>query len=478
MAVLLSLTAGFSLILAGGGIACLLAPRGWTWIAVEAAAVALLLGAAYIGLTVFALGLVLSGLALQLTVLAGAVTLAGVGAFAVRRRVLKIERHRPTALESAAWLVVLAQLGFAAWITFYRSGLGWDGLVNWEMKAHLACLNNGSPPLVYFQNTAWQLTHPSYPWLVPSLQTWLYLWLGECNQSLGKLVPLMFCVAAVGLLYAGAVRLAGSRLSGLLAAMLLFCIPLVLSGEGSATSGYADFPLGVAYLGAGVYLLSYARTQQTRVLGLVGEMSILLVWTKAEGAILLGCIGAVLCFYLWRTKAAKRDTWITAAALALLPGVLVYGAWRVFLTMNQTAPAGEFLPVSAETLAANIGRVNLIAAHWRGMSTNWGTWGVFWPFLLGACLLIALRPRGIPRGMLALLVLPLAVYSASFIFSAWGDPADHIASALDRLALQVAPLGALTIALALNNLLRLAEASPQRREVDSTAQAAHPDRAS
>lgn len=470
--------AGVSLILAGGGIACLLAPPGWTWIAVEAAAVALLLGAAYISLAVFAVGLVLSGVALQFTVLAGAAALAGAGAYVGRRHGLKIERHRPTAVEVAAWLVVLAQLGFAAWIAFYRSGLGWDGLVNWEIKGHLACVNNGSPPLAYFQNPAWQLTHPGYPWLVPGLQTWLYLWALECNQSLAKAVPLLFSVAVVGLLYAGGVRLAGSRLIGLLAAMLLFCIPLTLLGEGSATSGYADFPLGVAYLGAAIYLLVYVRTQQARVLSFVSAMSVLLVWAKLEGAILLGCIAALLAFYRWQARPAYRGPRWAAPLLVLLPSLLVLTAWRVFLAFNQTPATLEFLPVSMTTFATNISRVSLIAAYWREMSTNWSAWGIFWPFLLLACGVVALNARGLPRGILALLALPLAVYSASFIFSAWGDPQDHIASALDRLALQVAPLAALTIALALNNVLRLSESSRQRQKDGRRTRPARPDRAS
>ncbi|MFN8473305.1 MAG: hypothetical protein U0822_14040 [Anaerolineae bacterium] len=423
----------------------------------------LLLGAGYVSLASFSLGLALSGTQLRMAVLAGAGALAGVGIAVARRRALKVERHRPTPLELVAWVVVLAQLGFVGWLAFYRSDLGWDGLVNWELKAHLACLNNGSPPLLYFQDATWARTHPTYPWLIPGVELWLYLWAGECNQSLAKIGPFLFSIAAVGLLYSGGVRLAGSRLTGLLAAVLLFCIPLVLLGEGSATSGYADFPVGVAYLGACVYLLSYFRSRQMGILGLVGAISVLLVWAKAEGAILLACLGMVLALCLLRDKSADQRTWLTAGTLALLPGVTVYAAWAVFLKVNQTPPPTEFLPMTLSTLISNISRLGAVAAYWRTMVTDWPTWGAFWPFLLGACVIVVLTAPRLPRFILALLALPLATYSGIFIFSAWSNPTDHINSALGRLVLQVAPLGALTIALALSQLPRLGEVRLWRR---------------
>ncbi|MFN8485728.1 MAG: hypothetical protein U0768_22020 [Anaerolineae bacterium] len=458
MVSLLPVVAIFALITAGVGLAGLVTPRGWTWSAAEGLAVALMLGATFVSLAVFVIGFTLRGVALQLAVLSAAAALGLAGIAVGRRRQGKVHVARPTPGELAAWVVVLAQLGGAAWLAFYRSDLGWDGLVNWELKAHLACLNNGSPPLAYFQDSTWVRTHPTYPWLVPGIETWLYLWAGQCSQSLAKLAPFLFCAAAVGLLYAGGVRLAGSRLTGLLAAILLFCIPLVLIGEGSATSGYADFPVGVAYLGAAIYLLAYIRTRQRGILGLVGAMTVPLVWGKAEGAILLACLGLVLAVHLLRDHGASLSIRLTDASLALLPGLVVYGAWLGFLKLNQTPPPTEFLPMTVSTFAANIGRLGDVAAYWQTMVKDWPTWGAFWPFLLAACIVVVLGARGVPRGILALLGLPLAAYSTIFVFSSWADPTDHIQSSLGRLALQIAPLGALTIALALNHLPRLGKA--------------------
>src|SRR5260370_42705527 len=102
-------------------------------------------------------------------------------------------------------------------------------------------------------------------------------------------------------------------------------VPPAIIGAGSATSGYADFPLAAIYLCCAVQVLEYWRTSDAGVLPLLGITAALLPWTKMEGSILLACIALAVI-----PNAIRRRQW-TGLAWALTPGVVVACGWSLFL---------------------------------------------------------------------------------------------------------------------------------------------------
>jgi hypothetical protein len=113
-------------------------------------------------------------------------------------------------------------------------------------------------------------------------------------------------------------------------------------------------------------------------------------------------------------------------------------------------PVQDFRPVSLSLLSSNSYRLGPILRSLFAEATAISKWNLLWLVTLAALLCIAVRYRGRDAWLIAVcIVLPIALYSCTYFFSAWPDYDQHIISSLPRLLLDVAPLTMLAIALAL-----------------------------
>jgi hypothetical protein len=143
--------------------------------------------------------------------------------------------------------VLVVEIAIVFYLSFIRT-LGWDGLLNWEIKARYAFDNNGVLPPTYLADSSRVFSHQEYPLAVPFTQLWLYFWLGQANQFWAKIVFPMFYASGSILLAALAIRLGARLWLGLVAAICLFFIPQISVSDGGAVIGYIDFPISVFYL--------------------------------------------------------------------------------------------------------------------------------------------------------------------------------------------------------------------------------------
>src|SRR5262249_49330942 len=156
----------------------------------------------------------------------------------------------------------------------------WDGLFNWESKARVAFLNDGAIPL-HFYGPGYVFLHKAYPPLVPVLEAWIYGFLGREDQSMAKWIGPYFYLAVLLLLISVARRTRCKDWSAILVIVPCLLVPALVLGEGSATSGYADFPLAAIYLCAVLHLTAYWQTGSLGSARLAGIASMLLVFTKS-----------------------------------------------------------------------------------------------------------------------------------------------------------------------------------------------------
>src|SRR4051794_26300973 len=221
----------------------------------ECGALAWFFGGGVVSVLVGGGGLLMSAYALQVSVTGAAVALCVAGVSSARSSCVCWFFPKPrNAVEWILTSVIALQILVMLYGAFGH-GLGWDGLLNWEVKARYAFLNGGVLPPAYFSSETHVITHPAYPLLIPLTELWLYLWMGEANQFWIKLIfPLYYAAGAI-LLAITARHLTNSRWPGLLAAVLFFFIPFLSTAPGSATGGYADVPLSVLYLATTSYLL-------------------------------------------------------------------------------------------------------------------------------------------------------------------------------------------------------------------------------
>jgi hypothetical protein len=448
---LFAIALGF-LLLAGYGAASLLTRCRQTP-GLELLSLSVLCGAAVISLLSFGLGFFVSGRPLRWMVAVVAVVLAVV---AIARR----ERAKTDRLIDRKWDwlmigVLLIQCLLIAWVSV-RLALGYDGLILWETKARLLFLNGGVMPLDYYRDST-KFFGTNYPLLLPLTEVWFYGWIGRQHQGLIKLVSPLFYLAGVGLLYVHAARLSGRRWCGFLSAALFFFTPCVAL---RVSAGEADFPLGVFYLAAVVYLLEYWRTNDSVALRLVAALVAVLPWVKQDGSILMLCLIGLAAI-----KAVTRRDW-KAIGIVTAPGVLVWGGWELFLKFVHVSTATVFLPVTPHTLWSNLDRSPVIAQYVMREMTNWQSWSLLW--FIPILLLLRLKDkelRSLTAISLITIYLPISLYAGIYIFSAWTPFTLHIEASLSRLMLQLSLAAALMIGLAIPNHSRQV-ASEQKREDD------------
>lgn len=400
---------------------------------------AFLFGSAVISISLFILGWLLSGLMLRMSVCAICLLLGTAGFSRWRRSGALIRPLSVGVSDSLFALVLLVQIGFVCWLSA-RSALLWDGLFNWEIKAQLAWQNGGRLPLEYFSSSFLKWSHPEYPLLLPLTEAWIFGWLGAAHQGMIKLLFPFFYVAMTGLLAAGGGKISLHRRAIWALVMLPFFIPLMIFREGSLTSGYADFPLAVAYLAAVLWLADYWRTGEPGALRLMGCVSALLPWIKQEGAALWFCLSLLAAL-----QAAPRRQW-RALLVALLPGAVMIIAWMLFVRFARAPVGQDYLPLTFATLGANLHRIPVIAEALFRELLDLRHWSLLWPGLALASFGLRDAPRRKVMSAFGLAVaLPLIIYLAIYLFISEQSKSlnDHLAASLPRLLLHLAPIALL-----------------------------------
>jgi hypothetical protein len=438
---LLALLAAIGTILFfGAGIAAILLARNRSLNLFECACLAWPLGVASVSMALWILGSIASGAVLQALVTALAV-LAGVAGWRiVLRSGARLTIPKPeTWIEYLLLAIVLTQVA----TIFYACGkhtLGWDGLLVWELKARIAFLTKGFLPASYFADQGRAFSHPDYPLAIPFTQLWLYLWMGEANQFWAKIIFPVFYAAGVGLLGLLGSRLTGRRWIGYGLAASLYFVPQVSVTTGSVLVGYADFPLGVFYLGTVGYLLCCLTRTPGASFSIFATFLAFLPWIKKEGAILwlvAALAGAVVVVIRHKPR---------LALFALLPGLGVILIWRAFLRVVHATPTLDVLPLTIETVRSNLGRLPSIYHVVLIEASTVSHWGIFWLVAAAALSYLVWRWRELPCSLLLWTILvPLCLYSFTYVFSAWHVYLDHVSSSISRLMMQVVPAAWLAI---------------------------------
>ena len=403
-----------------------------------------LLGAAVLSLSLWLIGMLLRGVSLHIAIafIALGLTLAGIAIFRNRKLKVRIPRLRGW-LEYALVFFLCLEIGAVLLLTFKHT-LGWDGLLIWELKARYAYLNGGALPAQYFSDAPRVFSHPEYPLFLPMLETWIYFWIGDCDQYWVKLIfPLFYAVGMVLLAQAGTFW-SGKRWIGLLVANLFLFIPFLTRAAGGIVLGYADVPLSIVYLAAFYFLSIFVRQNSSAALSCFIALAAILPWIKREGVVLWFVVTACGAWIIWRRRG------IFPALFSFLPGVCVIVGWQIYLKAMHASPAQDFDSIGLARLCANSYRFGPVLRSLISEAATIEHWNLLWLATLAAFLCFVIRGRGQHALMLVICtVAPIALYCGVYLFSAWSDYLHHVQSSLPRLLLHVAPLSMLAIALAL-----------------------------
>jgi hypothetical protein len=439
MAIFISLLAAFVLVIAGGaGVVVLAVPRRLSiceWLALS-----WLVGSMLVSLGLWLCSFFSRGLFLQAIVSLLCLVL-GLLAF-VRRE--SRARTRWTTTECLLLGVLVLQFLAVCYLSFKRT-LGWDGLLNWEFKAHIAYQNGGALPANYFADQERAFSHPEYPLGIPNLELWSYFWLGEANQFWIKAIFPCF-YAAGALLLAGVVeRLSQQRVLGLVAAIVFLFVPQFMVDPGAAVTGYADFPLAVFYLGAIGFLI--LDRSEGGWFYLAAILLNFLPWLKREG-IVLWVTGAI-CALLFRRGRSLRMTLVGISG-----GVLILVCWRAYLLAHNFSTVADFGGINPASLFENLRRLPLIFIALHQGLFDLQSWSLLWYAAIAALpVLFFSANRRIGWLLFVAIAIPLCFDLTIYVFSAWPDYLRHVNLSLSRLVMQVAPTAFLLVSVAVAAML-------------------------
>lgn len=433
--------AALTLMVAGFGVRLLILPDRRNNGA-EIFASSVLLGSAFVSGSLFLLGFLILGAPLRWSVTLLCLAVGTIGVW--RTGLPTLRAFLPATNSGICFLTIsIVQLTALVWLNAQRV-LGWDGLFNFEAKARLIFQNGGSVPLDWFSDPSRTWMLQGYPLLLPLTESWLYLWLGREDQQLVKLLFPLFFAAALCLLNAGSRLLSAGSRPGLVAPLLLFTVPLLFIGDGSASSGYADFPLAVFYLAAVVSLLDFWRVGEAAALRLAGMFAACGCWLKQEGAILWICLMVIAAIALVRKQAAGRD-WL-ALVKAAVPGLLLLVGWQCFVRLTGLPEIRQFSAINPESLQTGLGRAPIVVWAVLAELVNWRFWGMLWLLVAVTIVLLIWRRQLSNQFVLPLaILLPFTLYSNVYLFSLWPSFVIHLESSFSRLLIHLSLVAVLMV---------------------------------
>ncbi len=393
MAIILFAVAILLLWLAGLGLYFLLTSEAKQYCIYEMTSLSFLLGTTFIALSSLLLSFFLNTI-LQRTCL----TLGcfGLGVYGISQACKKNRWHKRTG-HNQVWktlqvIILLAQILFVGWLGM-RTTLSWDGLFNWEMKAKVF-YEQGGISKRFLQSEALAWAHVDYPPLMPLNQAWIYAWLGAANQNAGKMFCVIFYAVAVLILLSRSTDFSGARKFNY--AWLMFGIPLTWMGEGSTTTGHADFPLAVFYLAAAKLLSEFSRTGERAKLKLLGAVALGLAFIKQDSVVLLVALLLALVFVLWGKRLPPPEPTLVVDqqvsyrwSLVLFPAALLYCFWK--LSMRWLSPwFGQDFQLTSHVSWQSLLERSKAVGHfffWELLNPlHWGALWIVFFVLLGALL--------------------------------------------------------------------------------------------
>lgn len=319
--------------------------------------------------------------------------------------------------------------------------LGWDGIMNFGIKAKIFFLEGGVP-LSYFSDISRSWTHLNYPLHIPLLEAWVYQFVGQVAERQLMFIFLSFFLSLLALFYA-AVRRRHTQLYSLVFVVVLSAVPFVLR---MTASGYADLPMATFIFAASAYFYSWLRDKHTDDLLLAAVLAAQCVWVKREGLVFwLICLAALAAWSILSRHEPLRLR--VRTMVTYLAPILVLVPWFGVISWQQP-PDTDFLRLGIDTVLVNIGRLPVLLGLLLQEVGAVERWGIVWLLFLLAVLLRS--PKKWPAGdrfLLVGVVAYLVVMTSSYMLSSWPSYLDHAEASFDRLVFHVMPTAFLFISL-------------------------------
>jgi hypothetical protein len=299
-----------------------------------------------------------------------------------------------------------------------------DGLGLWLTKAKAIVLDRTFLSDNFLD--PWRIQDsPRYPLFLPLLEG-SFMFQTAVNELTVKLIFIYFWFLILGAVFEG--LLPGSVRAALLAVIVLAVIPAYyVMADGSLHTGYADVPISLFYLSAGILLMRYLRSGTRPPLIAAGLCVAFAAFTKNEGWAF--GLGMLLAMILARRKIGDIALFLAVALGASIPWFLTLLRLPARYQENYLTRITEILP--------RLALIPRILKNALFEILNVRHWGVFWPAI--AAVFIAVKPAPMIRRLLSAVAVTVACYLGAYLLTTW-DVSFQMSVSFARLLLHVTPL--------------------------------------
>ena len=341
-----------------------------------------------------------------------------------------------------ALCILIFQVVFVLAISLSNT-IGPDGLYVWAIKAKAIYLDSAEKPgalLNYLTSDSWGFTHNDYPLALPSVESWIYVWIGKIDEQPVTLISAFSFTSLLTLMVCHLRRYLPMSLA-LLPACLLATAQILIN---YSTTGYADVSLAAVYGGAAIFGVDYLcrRDQCSQYLCIILAGCAALV--KNEGALLLILMIFFMCLTLLLSDGI-RQVWSFIKKNVVIVAIII----GPYLLSRITIPFYKqevFSFPSIHLFLQNRSRISELFPHLLRILTDFNTQGLIW-IVTGIFLLASIGywKQSSVIFLAGVCTSYLILICFSYVFSRWPDYISHVQSSLDRLVIHVAPVAALLI---------------------------------
>jgi hypothetical protein len=208
-----------------------------------------------------------------------------------------------------------------------------------------------------------------------------------------------------------------------------------------STTGFADVPLAACLACSAVlwsrYLSGGYAGSPVMAMYVTGG----LILIKKEGILLAGLV----LIGVWSATALRSGALRAAilGAKSVGAALVIGGPWLWFAHWHPM-PSADFLPITFDVFVTNIERLSFTAWWFGVLALAPGVLGLVWPLLAVVAIVHVAELRRPEVAMLAVICLGALILNlVVFVFSSWTPYTEHVRNALDRLILQITPVGVL-----------------------------------
>jgi hypothetical protein len=312
-----------------------------------------------------------------------------------------------------------------------------DAVASWGLKAKAIYLSRNIPTdFLLNQDYRNYAYHPDYPLLVPLVQSFTCLFVGEYDDFVSKLIFPCYMFSCLVILYTACIRRALSRTESMAFTFLLAGIPYL----GLQTSiAYPDPIISFYFFGGAIYLYHWIRKPCPLFLLISATLAGLTGLTKNEGLVLSLICWSVLTLYLLLQRKGKAGwkAWFLYGIILLA----LEGPWLIYRTslqvhndvINQEA-------ILSNLTWGNLKRIGPILYHYQSQVFGIKNWNIVWIVFLGSLLY---RFRRILHSQAKYILAPIFLAGLTYTWVYFITPRDvawHLKTSASRVFLHFLPL--------------------------------------